>query len=118
MPLKKTTNNSLKSIKKSISEQDIQKSILEYLSLTGWFAYKNNTVGIYKKETNSYIPNPSRGLADITAIKNGEVIMIEVKKPGGKQSEYQKEFQRKWEENGGKYYLMVSLDDLIKNKIK
>lgn len=113
MPYKRKTTSSLKSIKKSIKEQDIQKSIIEYLTLKGWFVIKNNTVGIYKKATNSYIPNPARGLADITAIKNGSVIMVEVKKHGGKQSDNQKEFQKNWEEHGGVYILAYGIEDLI-----
>lgn len=97
-------------------EQDIQKQIIDYLRYQGWFVIKNNTVGIYKKSTDSYIPNPARGLADLTAIKNGQVIMIEVKKKGGKQSDNQKEFQKNWEDKGGKYYLVFNLEEVI-NKI-
>ncbi len=100
-----------------IKEQAIQKQIIEYLTITGWFVIKNNTVGIWKAKTKSYIPNQSKGLADLTAIKNGRVIMIEVKKKYGKQSPNQVEFQDKWESKGGEYILAYSLDEVIK-KIK
>jgi hypothetical protein len=38
---------------------------------------------------------------------------IEVKGPKGKQSEYQKKFQRRLEDAGGKYILAHSLEDAI-----
>jgi len=96
-----------------IKEQDIQKEIKEYLTLTGWFVIKNNTVGIWKAETKHYIPSQAKGLADLTAIKDGEVVMIEVKRKYNKQSPGQIEFQKDWEEHGGKYILAYSLEEII-----
>lgn len=98
-----------------IKEQDIQKQIIDYLTLMGWFVIKNNTVGIWKAKTKSYIPNQSKGLADLTTIKDGNVIMIEVKRKYGKQSPNQIEFQKNWEEHGGKYILAYNIDDVIKS---
>lgn len=54
---------------KNITEQKIQRQIMEWLTLNKWFVYKNNTVGIYVKSRDCYIPNPARGLADLTAIR-------------------------------------------------
>lgn len=46
------------------------------------------------------------GVADTCYIDYGRVLWIEFKKPkGGKQAQKQKEFQRKVEERGHKYYL-------------
>jgi len=71
-------------------------------------------VGIYVRGRDCYIPNPARGLADITAIKQGKVIMIEVKKAKtGRQTPSQQEFQRSWEEQGGTYILARTLEDII-----
>jgi len=96
-----------------MKEQNIQRQIIEYLTLEGFFVIKNNTVGVYVKKRDTYIPNPAKGLADITAIRNGKVIMIEVKNERGVQTPNQIDFQNKWEQAGGTYILVRSLDDLI-----
>jgi hypothetical protein len=49
---------------------------------------------------------------------NGQYVGIEVKAPKGKQSEHQKEFQRKLEAAGGRYILAYSLDDVISELTK
>lgn len=95
-------------------ERDIQKSIIDYLRFLGWFVVKNNTTGIYKKATDSYIPNTAKGQGDLTILKDGRVIILEVKNSKGKQSENQIEFQNNWERHGGEYYVVRSLDDVDK----
>lgn len=97
----------------NVSEQDIQKQIKDFLFLTGWFVIKNNTVGIYVKSRDTYIKNLARGLPDLTAIKLGRVIMIEVKKKGNKQSTDQIYFEKNWIEHGGEYLLVYNLEELI-----
>lgn len=96
-----------------MKEQGIQRQIIEYLTLIGWFVIKNNTVGVWKEKTKHYIPSQAKGLADLTIIKDGNVVMIEVKAKYGKQSENQIEFQKSWEDHGGKYLLVKSIDDVI-----
>ena len=96
-----------------ITEQDIQKQIKEFLSLTGWFVVKNNTVGIYVKARDTYIKNPARGLPDLTAIKAGRVVMIEIKRKGNKQSPDQLYFEKNWTEHGGEYLLVYNLEEVI-----
>ena len=46
---------------------------------------------------------------------NGQYVGIEVKAPKGKQSEHQKEFQRRLEVSGGRYLLVYSVDDVIRD---
>ena len=55
-----------------------------------------------------------KGIPDIIAIKQGRVLFLEIKRPGGKQSEHQWQFQIFIEGHGGEYYIVKSLDDLIK----
>jgi hypothetical protein len=100
--------------KKKILESEIQKQILDYLKLKRVFHFKNNTAGIYKVSTGSYIPSQSVGAPDIICVIGGTFCGLEVKRPGGKQSDNQKAFQDSLEEAGGKYYLVFSLDDVIK----
>jgi len=96
-----------------ITEQDIQKQLKEYLTLKGWMVIKNNTVGIFKQATGKYIPNQSAGLADLTIIKKGRVVMVEVKKKGNFQSDNQIEFEKNWKAKGGEYWLIYNLEELI-----
>jgi len=88
-----------------MKEQQIQKNIIDYLRIKGYFVFKNSSVGIYVKKTGKYIPTQTRGVADLTAIKDGQVYLIEVKTDKGVQSEYQKEFQKNWEVKGGTYII-------------
>ncbi len=52
-----------------MKEQDIQAKIIKYLSDQGWLVTKN-------------IATSRKGTPDLTAIKDGQAFMIEVKKPG------------------------------------
>ncbi|MDD5353297.1 MAG: hypothetical protein PHS93_09075 [Candidatus Omnitrophica bacterium] len=92
-------------------EQELQKEIIDYLRLNGWFVIKNNLGGIPTKR--GLVKNQSSGLADLTCLKDGIVIMCEIKTPDGRQSQNQKEFQQEWEEYGGIYFLVHSLDEAI-----
>ena len=78
-----------------------KQAIKDYLRIKGVFFYHNLAgLGCYP------------GLADITAIKDGEVYQIEVKAPGGRQSAKQKEFQEKWEDAGG-HYIVGGIDEVM-----
>ena len=92
-----------KKYKLKITESDIKKQVKDYLSLKGYFHFHIlQGLGAF------------RGIPDIIAIKNNRVLFLEIKRPGGKQSEHQKQFQLFIEGHGGEYYTMKSLDDLIK----
>lgn len=53
-----------------------------------------------------------KGFPDLTAIKEGKTIYIEVKTPIGKQSKWQVQFQKDLEEHGGIYVLARDVDDI------
>lgn len=87
-------------------ESNVQKAIIDYLRLKGYYVYKNVSVGTYNKKTDRYIPMSTKGIADLTAIKKGQVYQVEVKVGGKhKQSAHQKQFQEDWESHGGVYIL-------------
>lgn len=86
-----------------ISENDIKLQCKQYLSLRGWFHFPIlQGLGSFD------------GIPDRIAIKNGRTIYLEVKKPGGKQSPSQVEFEGNIKYQKGEYYLIDNLDDLIK----
>lgn len=102
-------------------ETSEKKSIRDWLRFKGWFVYHNLAgLGCYA------------GLADLTAIKGGVVVQVEVKAPvkkgkdkgkAGKQSFNQKTFQYEWEQLGG-YYVCGDFDrieayiNILENKDK
>lgn len=85
-----------------LKESQIQRAIKDYLQYTGWFVFKIQQGAL------SY-----KGIADLCAVKNGRTLWIEVKKPKGKQSEYQVQFQADIEEHGGEYMIARSVDDVM-----
>lgn len=99
-----------------VTEQQIQKAIIDYLKLKKFIVFKHRNVGIYKQDTGSYIPLPcgERGISDIIGCSSaGRFVAIEVKKPGGKASPDQKDFLARIEASGGIALLAYSLDEVL-----
>lgn len=85
---------------KQTPETAEKHAVKEWLCLRGYFHFPLMAgMGAYP------------GAPDIVAIKNGQVYAIEVKKPGGKQSPKQVNFQIDWELHGGKY-IIGTFDDI------
>ena len=73
------------------------------MQIKGWFIFPIlQSMGCYP------------GITDDIAIKNARVVFIEIKKPGGKQSQVQKDFQALVEAHGGEYFLVDCYEDLLK----
>lgn len=82
-------------------ETDIQNQIRDYLRMKGWFVIRHQqSMGSLK------------GLSDLSALKDGITIYIEVKTSKGYQSDYQKQFQQDIESHGGVYILARSIEDV------
>lgn len=98
-----------------MKETSIVKSILSYLQLRPGQYWRQNTgaVSIPAKRGNRFVRFGVPGAADITGIKEGVRIEIEVKTSKGRLSENQKEYQRMIQENGGVYILARSIDDVV-----
>lgn len=105
-------------------EQQIQKSILDYLRIRKiWHRRMNSGVmaSSYKGKK-SFTRFGTPGMADILAMyqpvncdypsSHQRVLWIEVKAPKGKQSEAQLEFQSEVEGQGHAYILAKSIDDV------
>ena len=82
-------------------ETIIRKAITDALRVSGWdVTYHLQGVGSRK------------GFPDLTAMKNGRTVYIEVKTETGKQSAYQKEFERICKEHGCTYIIARSVKDV------
>ena len=84
-----------------VKESYIRRQIQDYLRWNGW------TVLYHLQGLGSY-----RGMSDLQALKDGRSVWIEVKRPGGRQSEYQKKFQQMVEAAGFEYVLAKSVEDV------
>ncbi len=101
-------------IKSKVKESQIQKAILEYLQLRRIYCWKNHSTGIFNAKGGGFIPTGKPGISDILGIlKGGRFLAIEVKKPGGKLSDYQVEFIDDINERGGLAFVAYSIDDVI-----
>lgn len=95
-----------------MKESEIQKQCLNYLQVSGFFAWKNH-VGSIPTHGRGRATNPAAGSPDIMAIKNGLFYAIEVKTPTGKVSKHQYGWLEKAHKHGAIAMVVRSLDDLI-----
>jgi hypothetical protein len=88
-------------------EQNIQTSIMNYISSIGGLPIKFNNMGIYAKA----------GVSDILACIKGRFVAIEVKRPGNKPSAVQLQFITAVNSIGGLAFWADNLQD-VKDKLK
>ena len=96
----------------------LTESVLKYLNIKGFLAWRQNNGGIYDPTKKVFRANSSyRGVSDIIAIepKTGRFWGIEIKIGKDKQSVFQTVFQKDVEKRNGKYLVVKSLDDIIKS---
>jgi hypothetical protein len=100
-----------------VKESEIQRQILDYLTLRRIFHYRQNSGAFVFPETGThkrrFFKAGVLGAPDIICVIKGQYVGIEVKAPKGKQSEHQKAFQQTLEAAGGRYVLAYSLEDVI-----
>lgn len=100
-------------------ENDIQNAICEYLALKKYFFWRQNTAPTIQFNGGQAqfrrMPKYAlRGVPDIIVVHKGKVIFLEVKRPKGKLSEYQYEFQQRCAVNDVDYHVVYSVDDVMK----
>ncbi len=102
------------------TEKQLESAILSYLKYEiGVFAFKVNTTGVYDPRVDRFrtlSKHVVAGTPDIIACVSvegrGLFVGMEVKKPGGKPSQNQKEFQERLQDRAnGWYFIVRSVDD-------
>lgn len=84
-----------------ILEKDVRKAVKDWLAYDGWFIfYHFQGLGCY------------RGISDLTAMKGGRCIWVEIKTATGKQSEHQEKFESMVKAAGGEYVVARSSEDI------
>ena len=112
-----------------VRERDVLKAIkdiLDYMANQGRLMYIRIQAGGYPTADGSFIKMAKAGAPDILVFKkasegNGNkrlyymrTIALEAKATRGHQSEEQKEWQQKFEELGGEYYVIRSVDEVLR----
>lgn len=96
-----------------MKENDVQRSILDYLTLRKIFHWRQNNGATYDAKLGFYRSHTGmKGVPDIICVIDGQFVGIECKGPRGKQSADQILFQKRLEFAGGKYILAKSVDDV------
>lgn len=93
-------------------EKEIQKSILQYLSLKRVFHWRNNS-GALQTQHGGFIRFGAVGSPDIFVIKKGICFGLECKTKKGRLSDGQLLFSEDFAKAGGVYCVVRSLDDVI-----
>ena len=99
-----------------IKEKEAQKAIMEWLSWKKIFYYRNNS-GVMASEykgKRSFVRFGAVGSPDIICVIKGQFVGIEVKGTGGKQSDHQKDFEKRLVDAGGKYILAIGISEVEK----
>lgn len=92
-------------------ENAVKRACLQLLQLAGAFAWSNNT-GVTRME-GRVVAFGKRGSADLIGVLPGGLFLaVETKSRLGRQSEFQREFQREVEERGGLYVLCKTAEEL------
>ncbi len=100
-----------------MKENEIQKTIIDYLLLNQIFCWRNNTgVARYQDRNGEsrFIKYGKVGSSDIIGIlPDGRFLAIEVKAPGKEPTERQAEFLQSIAENNGVAIVATSLNEVI-----
>lgn len=93
------------------TEEDIQRACIELLSAAGYWVERNNT-GVARGGRLRFGLGP--GSPDLFVLGNGQVWAVEVKSATGKQRADQAAWQQRWEDHGGRYLLVRSAVDALR----
>lgn len=102
--------------KKQPTEKDIQNLILEWLTVQGIFAWRTNagTIFIKNKNKTRAVRLGMKGQPDISfLLKGGIAGFIEVKRKGGRLTQFQTDFLDKVRGQGAIAIIAFSLEDVI-----
>lgn len=104
---------------KKLSETELINSIKDFCLYAKIFAYQVRTTGIYDPTIKQFRLNKrqTKGIPDITIVYKGYHIGVETKVNYNKQTEEQKEFEKKLKQAGGYYFICYSLPE-FESKLK
>ena len=99
-----------------VSEATILRQVIEVLTMKRVLSFRHTPVKLASRQGRTiFLPcrDGEKGVADIIGIHRGVPIAIEAKSSVGKQSPDQAAFQLRWEQEGGRYVIVRSVEDLL-----
>jgi hypothetical protein len=97
-------------------EKDIQKQLVEYLTLCGGLVIRTNSGGMRAKNRDGserFVRfNSQEGCADLIVCLNGQFIAVEVKRPGNQPTAKQEAFAERVRRSNGVSIVATSVEDL------
>jgi hypothetical protein len=92
----------------------LTNAIIKYISYKGGLASRINSMGVYDAKLAKYRhSNTMKGFSDVFAQFDGKPLHIEVKIGLDRQSEAQKEFEKKVTSTGGHYFIAKDLESFV-----
>ena len=91
-------------------EKEIQKEIIDYLRSEDFFVYKNTSQG-QRIQGKGRVKSTTKGIPDLTVLKDGKMFYIEVKTLEGVVSKDQIE----WMKNAKKYGARILVADCVED---
>jgi len=102
-------------------EKLIQSACLDYLSMLErqgkLYFFRSQAGAVHTVRGNGskgFFKTGRPGAPDITVCYKGKFVGLEIKNEKGKQSAYQEQAQKQIESTGGYYFIIRSLDELVK----
>lgn len=98
-----------------MGEGEIVTKCLLWLNQNGFFAWRNNSTGVYDRTAGGYRKPPPfciNGVSDIIALREGKTYFIEVKTSSGVQRVDQILFEKQCKKHGINYWLIRSVEGL------
>lgn len=105
--------NGLKPKKTSLGESEIQHNIIQTLRALGFIVIRHNPISPLGDGKFKRLNVLDRGAPDLIALKNNLTFLFEVKTEKGKQSIYQKAFEKQCLNKGIKYHVVRSIEDVL-----
>jgi penicillin-binding protein-related factor A (putative recombinase) len=106
----------------TIKENDVVSAIMDYLIAHKIFVFRINNTPIYDPRGKGRFRRKGKyeryGVSDILGMFDGRMLAIEVKRQGGKPSDYQLEFINDVQRYGGIAFVAYSVEDVINNLSK
>jgi hypothetical protein len=92
---------------------DLTQKILGFLYMSGAYAWRANSVGVFDKRKGIYRTSPKKGVSDILACWQGRMIVVEVKIGKDRLSDEQVGFIKNIEHVGGLAFVAKDYDSFV-----
>lgn len=109
-----------RNLKSLYTEHQIQTQIISFLRLKGFYVIRLNSgrMSYEYKGRRKFMMLAEKGTPDVMGFKYGQVLFVEVKRPGKKATLLQEMKMRELEEYGAKCLVATCIEDLEKAGIK